>query len=185
MEQAVLFAAEFHDSRSASEGADSHPSLALWVSIGHRQTAPLVTASSMAVTLKSNYRVLGCSSPCCTTKAILPFDRAKQLMPGGVNSPARAFGGVGGEPIFYRPRPGGLSVRHRRQPLHRLHRLLGPDDPRPRPSGGRRGRRVGLAARHEFRRADLGRKRTGRTGRSRPCRRSRKSGWSTPAPRPR
>ena len=28
------------------------------------------------------------------------FTRAKQLMPGGVNSPARAFGGVGGEPIF-------------------------------------------------------------------------------------
>ena len=27
------------------------------------------------------------------------FTRAKQLMPGGVNSPARAFGGVGGEPI--------------------------------------------------------------------------------------
>jgi glutamate-1-semialdehyde 2,1-aminomutase len=28
------------------------------------------------------------------------FDRAKRLMPGGVNSPARAFGAVGGEPIF-------------------------------------------------------------------------------------
>lgn len=27
------------------------------------------------------------------------FSRAQQLMPGGVNSPARAFGGVGGEPI--------------------------------------------------------------------------------------
>jgi glutamate-1-semialdehyde 2,1-aminomutase len=27
------------------------------------------------------------------------FQRAQQLMPGGVNSPARAFGGVGGEPI--------------------------------------------------------------------------------------
>src|SRR5215471_2474625 len=27
------------------------------------------------------------------------FQRARQLMPGGVNSPARAFGGVGGEPI--------------------------------------------------------------------------------------
>jgi glutamate-1-semialdehyde 2,1-aminomutase len=27
------------------------------------------------------------------------FERAKSLMPGGVNSPARAFGGVGGEPI--------------------------------------------------------------------------------------
>ncbi len=28
------------------------------------------------------------------------FARAKQLIPGGVNSPARAFHGVGGEPIF-------------------------------------------------------------------------------------
>ncbi|MFO0819098.1 MAG: glutamate-1-semialdehyde 2,1-aminomutase [Pirellulales bacterium] len=29
------------------------------------------------------------------------FRRAVQLMPGGVNSPARAFGGVGGEPIVF------------------------------------------------------------------------------------
>jgi glutamate-1-semialdehyde 2,1-aminomutase len=29
------------------------------------------------------------------------FVRAKRLIPGGVNSPARAFGGVGGEPIFF------------------------------------------------------------------------------------
>ena len=28
------------------------------------------------------------------------FDRAKQLIPGGVNSPARAFGAVGGTPLF-------------------------------------------------------------------------------------
>jgi glutamate-1-semialdehyde 2,1-aminomutase len=28
------------------------------------------------------------------------FDRASQLIPGGVNSPARAFGAVGGHPIF-------------------------------------------------------------------------------------
>jgi glutamate-1-semialdehyde 2,1-aminomutase len=35
------------------------------------------------------------------TKSHSAFDRAKQLMPGGVNSPARAFGGVGGEPIFF------------------------------------------------------------------------------------
>lgn len=34
-------------------------------------------------------------------KSHLAFDRAKQLMPGGVNSPARAFGGVGGEPVFF------------------------------------------------------------------------------------
>jgi glutamate-1-semialdehyde 2,1-aminomutase len=29
------------------------------------------------------------------------FQRARGLIPGGVNSPARAFGGVGGEPIFF------------------------------------------------------------------------------------
>jgi glutamate-1-semialdehyde 2,1-aminomutase len=33
-------------------------------------------------------------------KSALAFARAKQLIPGGVNSPARAFGAVGGEPIF-------------------------------------------------------------------------------------
>ncbi len=34
-------------------------------------------------------------------KSHAAFVRAKQLIPGGVNSPARAFGGVGGEPIFF------------------------------------------------------------------------------------
>ena len=34
-------------------------------------------------------------------KSHAAFDRAKQLMPGGVNSPARAFGAVGGDPIFF------------------------------------------------------------------------------------
>ncbi len=29
------------------------------------------------------------------------FTRAQELMPGGVNSPARAFGGVGGEPVVF------------------------------------------------------------------------------------
>ena len=28
------------------------------------------------------------------------FEEAQQLMPGGVNSPVRAFRGVGGNPIF-------------------------------------------------------------------------------------
>ena len=32
--------------------------------------------------------------------SIAAFDRAKALMPGGVNSPARAFGAVGGTPLF-------------------------------------------------------------------------------------
>src|SRR5437588_5926468 len=28
------------------------------------------------------------------------FERARRFIPGGVNSPARAFGAVGGQPIF-------------------------------------------------------------------------------------
>jgi glutamate-1-semialdehyde 2,1-aminomutase len=34
------------------------------------------------------------------SKSHAAFERAKRLIPGGVNSPARAFGAVGGEPIF-------------------------------------------------------------------------------------
>lgn len=33
-------------------------------------------------------------------KSAAAFERARQLMPGGVNSPARAFGAVGGTPLF-------------------------------------------------------------------------------------
>ena len=33
-------------------------------------------------------------------RSLEAFERAQQLMPGGVNSPARAFGAVGGTPIF-------------------------------------------------------------------------------------
>ena len=34
-------------------------------------------------------------------RSVAAFARAQQLMPGGVNSPARAFGAVGGSPIFF------------------------------------------------------------------------------------
>jgi glutamate-1-semialdehyde 2,1-aminomutase len=34
------------------------------------------------------------------TKSAAAFDRAKSVIPGGVNSPARAFGAVGGTPLF-------------------------------------------------------------------------------------
>ncbi len=33
-------------------------------------------------------------------RSLAAFNRAKSLIPGGVNSPARAFGGVGGTPLF-------------------------------------------------------------------------------------
>jgi glutamate-1-semialdehyde 2,1-aminomutase len=35
------------------------------------------------------------------TKSVIEYARAKSLMPGGVNSAARAFGAVGGEPIVF------------------------------------------------------------------------------------
>lgn len=34
------------------------------------------------------------------------FDRAKELIPGGVNSPVRAFGAVGGHPFLWSARKG-------------------------------------------------------------------------------
>ena len=36
------------------------------------------------------------------TRSKALFERAKQLMPGGVNSPVRAFRGVGGDPVFFK-----------------------------------------------------------------------------------
>src|SRR4051794_5581922 len=33
-------------------------------------------------------------------KSLAAFERAQRAIPGGVNSPARAFGGVGGSPLF-------------------------------------------------------------------------------------
>jgi glutamate-1-semialdehyde 2,1-aminomutase len=36
----------------------------------------------------------------CWDRSIEQFERAQRLMPGGVNSPARAFGAVGGSPLF-------------------------------------------------------------------------------------
>ncbi|EAQ76925.1 glutamate-1-semialdehyde 2,1-aminomutase [Blastopirellula marina] len=38
------------------------------------------------------------------------FQRALQLMPGGVNSPARAFGGVGGEPLVFERGEGAYLI---------------------------------------------------------------------------
>src|SRR6516164_8226834 len=34
------------------------------------------------------------------SRSAAAFDRAKAAIPGGVNSPARAFGAVGGSPLF-------------------------------------------------------------------------------------
>ncbi|MCO6455753.1 MAG: glutamate-1-semialdehyde 2,1-aminomutase [Pirellulaceae bacterium] len=36
------------------------------------------------------------------SRSIQAFAEARRMMPGGVNSPARAFGAVGGDPVFFR-----------------------------------------------------------------------------------
>jgi glutamate-1-semialdehyde 2,1-aminomutase len=45
------------------------------------------------------------------------FARAKRLIPGGVNSPVRAFRSVGGDPLFYERAKGarvwGVAEDHR------------------------------------------------------------------------
>ena len=94
-------------------------------------------------------------------KSHAAFERAKTLMPGGVNSPARAFRRRWRRADLLFARRRGLSVRSRRQSLHRLRRLVGTDDSGARPSASRGGLSEAAAARHEFRRADRGRKRTG------------------------
>ncbi len=38
------------------------------------------------------------------------FERANQVIPGGVNSPVRAFKGVGGDPIFFKQGSGAYLV---------------------------------------------------------------------------
>jgi glutamate-1-semialdehyde 2,1-aminomutase len=43
-------------------------------------------------------------------KSRAAFARARELIPGGVNSPARAFGAVGGEPIFFERGEGAYLV---------------------------------------------------------------------------
>ena len=60
------------------------------------------------------------------------FAQACSLIPGGVNSPVRAFKSVGIEPTLLRPREGQPRLGRRRQRVRRLRRVVGSDDPRPR-----------------------------------------------------
>jgi glutamate-1-semialdehyde 2,1-aminomutase len=74
---------------------------------------------------------LACPGAGATNAAL--FERARSVIPGGVNSPVRAFRAVGGTPRFI-ARAEGPYLFDARQALHRLHRLVGTDDPRPPPS---------------------------------------------------
>ena len=58
------------------------------------------------------------------------FERAQRVTPGGVNSPVRAFGSVGGTPVFIARAQGAQHFRRRRPAIPRLRRLMGASDPR-------------------------------------------------------
>ena len=45
-----------------------------------------------------------------TSRSHALFSRAQQLMPGGVNSPVRAFKSVGGEPFFVQRAEGAYLI---------------------------------------------------------------------------
>ena len=64
--------------------------------------------------------------------------RARELFPGGVNSPVRAFRGVGGEPFVVERGAGRAHLGRRRQRVHRLRALVGAARARPRAAGGAR-----------------------------------------------
>ena len=112
------------------------------------------------------------------------FARAQRTIPAGVNSPVRAFRSVGGTPRFFARGEGAVPVGRRRQALHRLRRLLGAADPRPRASRRRatrcrrrapHGLSFGAPTELEIEMAE--------TLVPRCCRRSRWCGWCPRAPR--
>jgi len=73
------------------------------------------------------------------------FDRAQQVIPGGVNSPVRAFRAVGGTPKFIARAQGAYMFDAEGKRYIDYIGLMGSDDPRPRSSCGGRCSRKGSA----------------------------------------
>ena len=97
-----------------------------------------------------------------TARSKLLLERARAVIPGGVNSPVRAFGSVGGQARFIRAASGAhIEDEDGNRYIDYVASwgaiLLGP-----RASGGSRGGRARRRARHELRRADRGRDRARR-----------------------
>ena len=92
------------------------------------------------------------------------FEAAQRVIPGGVNSPARAFGPVGGQPLFVTRGCGSKVFDAGPAGIYRLRLLVGPIDSRPRATGRRRGNQESLRTWNEFRRAHGNRGCNGRAG---------------------
>ena len=112
------------------------------------------------------------------------FERARRVIPGGVNSPVRAFGAVGGAPLFVAPGHGAwirTSTAARYVDLVQSWGalLFGHARPEVVDAGPTRPRR---AARRSARRPRA--RWSWPSGSSRWCPASRCSGWSPPGPRP-
>ena len=75
----------------------------------------------------------------CVHQSARLFARAQQILPGGVDSPVRAFKSVGGSPLFITRARGAPHRGRRRQPLHRLRDVVGAAHPRPRAARPRQG----------------------------------------------
>src|SRR4029453_5623027 len=81
------------------------------------------------------------------------FDRARAIVPGGVNSPVRAFRAVGGTPRFMAEGSGAWLVA----PVWRPGLLVGSADPRPCASADHRGGPGRRSQGHQLRYAHRGR----------------------------
>ena len=66
------------------------------------------------------------------------YERAIRVIPGGVNSPVRAFRAVGGTPLFFVSGRGAHLTDSDGRSLSRSRRLVGPADIGSRASGGGR-----------------------------------------------
>ena len=105
------------------------------------------------------------------------YTEACKVIPGGVNSPVRAFRGVGGKPIFFAKAQGPACLGGRRPRVHRLRRLVGADDPRPCAPGGDRAVQDTADERPVLRRADRARDRRRHAASSSSCPRSSWCAW--------
>ncbi len=93
-------------------------------------------------------------SPLKVEKSRALFAEAVTLLPGGVDSPVRAFKAVGGEPLFIERGEGPWLFDVGRQPLHRLCPFLGTAGARACASARPRRDRRGRVPRNELRRAE-------------------------------
>ncbi len=113
------------------------------------------------------------------------FERAQRVIPGGVNSPVRAFRASGGDPLFYERAKGSRVWDADGNEYIDFVASWGPMILGHAPGRGARRGAGAARARHELRRAHRTRGAHGRGGVRRGALASRWCAWSRAAPRPR